>query len=355
MMVAVNPPTVDAMDERPLPPNLAAAYQAVVAVAASPAAANSTTPLAASIVIPTYQRRALVLMAVTAALAQDTALPFEVIVVDNASSDGTDHALRLLAARASGRLRYVRLGENLGRSMSRNAGIALANGAVVCFTDSDCCPTPGWLAAGLASLSDPRVGIVQGRTTAYPEQRQPFFSHFIETTKLDGSYSTSNVFYRRACLIALDGFERQTGYWEDADLGWRARRAGWDSRFSADALVYHQVLPLSPLEWLRWPAHFDCGPAIVARYPERRHHLFLRVWIHWFHAVFDLALLSLPLAAFVRPWLLVLAAPYLVAFPIRHGLAGRWPLVKAALHFAWDLSSFVGLVVSSIRHRALVL
>jgi glycosyltransferase involved in cell wall biosynthesis len=272
-----------------LPPDLAAARSAVVKVVSSAAALVATEPAEASIVIPTHQRRELALMAAEAALAQRVDRPFEVIVVDNASTDGTDVAMHALAERTPGRLRYAQLARDRHRSVARNSGIALATGRVVAFTDSDCVPTAGWLAAGLAALdADPRAGVAQGRTGPPPGQSQPFFSHFIVTDRLDGSYCTSNVFYRREALLAVDGFEAANTTWEDMDLGWRVRRAipstgaisssacgsTASTRSSAWRSSQSRIESWSTGACWRWPArtwrrsHSDTGCGAAGRRPR---------------------------------------------------------------------------------------
>src|SRR5690242_9138788 len=76
-----------------------------------------------------------------AALAAQRHDAFEVIIVDDGSADATGSI-----AVASG-ARVVRHETPRGLSAARNAGIALARGAIVAFTDDDCEPSPGWLAA----------------------------------------------------------------------------------------------------------------------------------------------------------------------------------------------------------------
>ena len=71
-----------------------------------------------------------------------------------------------------------------------------------------------------------------------------------------------------------DGFDPKNMNWEDLDLGWRTRRAGWQAIFVPEALVFHQVMPLSLLEWLKWPLYFQYMPAKAARYPEYRRFYF---------------------------------------------------------------------------------
>jgi GT2 family glycosyltransferase len=340
------------MPDEALPPQLTAARAAVAAAAASPAALAATEPAAVSVVIPTYMRHDLAVMAAEAALGQRLDRPFEVVVVDNASTDDTAAAFRALAARTAGRLRYLRLDRNRGRSVSRNAGIAVAAAPVIAFTDSDCLPTPDWLAGGLAALeADPAIGLVQGRTGPPPGQSPPFFSHFIVTERLDGTHCTSNVFYRRRALLDVDGFDPANVDWEDMDLGYRVRRSGWRASFAESAVVHHQVIPVSARAWLGRPLAYRYWPAAVARYPEHRQHLVLGLWVDRSHVLISLAVPALLLATLVNRRWLGLALPYVVAFPTRHGFGGRWPAAKACLHALWDLIAFAALLFGSIRHR----
>jgi GT2 family glycosyltransferase len=310
-------------------------------------------PPAITVVIPTRQRVGMVRETVEALFVQDTGARFEVIVVDNASTDDTSRVLRELAERAPCDMLAVRMREDGGPAVSRNTGIALARGAYVAFTDSDCIPSRRWLRSCLAAL-DAGADVVQGRTEAPPWQRQPLFSHFIETKRADGSFSTSNVAYRAAALARAGGFDPACDYWEDVDLGWRVARNGGRAAFSDEALVYHQVVAQSPVEWLLHARRFGNWPAKAARYSGFRKHLFLGVWVDRFHALITLSMIGL-IASRADRRFLALAIPYLVAFPFRHGLSGRFPPLKAAAHFARDMVSFAALVGGSIRHRSVVL
>src|SRR5581483_2434095 len=82
---------------------------------------------------------------------------FEVVVVDDGSRDAT-------ADRAEGhalRPRVVRRPRPGGSYAARNDGLAAAGAGLIAFTDSDCLPEPGWLAAGLARLEG-GAGLVAG-------------------------------------------------------------------------------------------------------------------------------------------------------------------------------------------------
>jgi GT2 family glycosyltransferase len=198
------------------------------------------------------------------------------------------------------------------------------------------------------------VGVAQGRTTADPEQPQPLFNHFIETNRFDGSFSTSNVCYRREALEAAGGFDPACDYWEDVDLGWRVRRLGWDAVFVPEALVYHQVIKVSPIDWLIQARRWGNWPAKAARYPEFRRYLFLRLWSDPWHPLFQAFVAGAALSLWRRQFLL-LAVPYLATFPLRGRLVGRQPLLRAAANMARDAVSFISLVTGSIRYKSPVL
>ena len=305
-----------------------------------------------SVVVSTRNHAAWLSAMVHAVMEQSLPHEFELIICDNASTDATAVIMRNEVARARRPLTYVRLQHDLGAAGGRNVGITYARGAFIAFTDSDCIPSAVWLAEALEAFDDNDIGIVQGKTVA-AESRPPLFSHFIETARLDGHFSTSNVVYR-ASALGNHRFDRRCWYWEDTDLGWRVVGSGWRAVFAAGAVVKHQIIRLSPGRWVLWPRRFHNWPAKARRYPTFRRHLFLGVWVRPLHLCYDLALIGMLLG--VRQRLgLVLALPYLASFGRTRGLGGRFPAGKLAAHIAWDTVAFASLVLGSIRYRAVVL
>lgn len=306
-----------------------------------------------SVVVPTRNRRDLLADTLRALLEQD--LPqrsYEILVIDNASTDGTASLLRETARNSPVSFTGIRSKRDRGPAVSRNVGVLNARGRIVAFTDSDCVPTPHWLKSLLQAFAE-GVGVVQGRTMAHPDQSQPLFNHFIETLKFDGSYSTSNVAYLKQAVMGSGGFDPGCSYWEDVDLGWRVHRAGWRAAFASDALVYHQVIRLSAPGWLLNAWHYHLKPATAARYPEFRRYLIGGLWSNPLHPLFQTFVLGIGLGAWRRPFLL-LTLPYLL-FPFRKRLIGRAPLLRATAHMARDGVVLAALLSGSIRFRRPVL
>ena len=78
---------------------------------------------------------------------------FEVVIVDDASSDGTRELLAEARGRGDLALTVLHQDSSRGPAAARNAGWRAATAPLVAFTDDDCRPSPGWLAAGLRALT----------------------------------------------------------------------------------------------------------------------------------------------------------------------------------------------------------
>lgn len=123
-----------------------------------------------SVILPTYNRAALLRSAIGALLQQTAAADtYEIVVVDNNSTDGTAD---LLASIDDGRLRAIREPRQ-GLSFARNSGLAAARGAIVALTDDDVETPRDWIASIAAALAArPDVDAVGGRVLpAWPDDK----------------------------------------------------------------------------------------------------------------------------------------------------------------------------------------
>ena len=269
-----------------------------------------------SVVVSTYQRRER-LPRLIAALEKQTLDPgsFEVLIVDDASTDGTTELLMELAAASPLQLRPLRNERNSGPARGRNNGWRHARGPILAFTDDDCVPAPDWLERGLSAMRD-GVDILVGRTIPAPDQLHQFgaFSRTMSTTD-ERYYATCNIFYRRADLEAVGGFDegfRNPGG-EDTDLAYRVRRIGRRASFAGDVLVHHDVRPSSFRATVKETMRWDGIVRMVARNPReaRREHLWRPYFWKDAHPPVIVATLGLLLTP-VFPPALALTIPYAI-------------------------------------------
>jgi glycosyltransferase involved in cell wall biosynthesis len=195
-----------------------------------------------SVVIATRRRPELLARCLAALRAQT--LPgteYEVIVADDGPDDETRDTVAAARAGDGPSLRYAPVAGRHGPAAARNVGWRLAAAAAVAFTDDDCIPGPGWLAAGLAAL-DRGPAAVRGRVVvprpAVPTDYQRAVG-WLETAE----FVTANCFCRRQALAVVGGFdERFTTAWrEDSDLYFRLLERGERVAHAADAVVVHPV------------------------------------------------------------------------------------------------------------------
>ncbi len=223
----------------------------------------------ASVVVASRNRAHLLPRLVAALEAQEGAPPFEVVIVDDASTDDTPDVLRALASSSPLDLRVETQAVRGGQSAGRDRGWRTARGDLVLFTDDDCVPRPGWVAALADALDE--VDLVQGRTIPAPDQagNEGPFSRTLEVTEANGTYATCNMGYRRTWLEKVDGFDvryRQHAG-EDTDLALRCREEGATFAFAADALVEHDVRPSSLVAALKGTWRWHTLPVTLERHP----------------------------------------------------------------------------------------
>lgn len=320
-------------------------------------------------VVSTYQRAADLPGLIAALQAQTFPLDaFEVVIVDNGSTDGTAEVIERLAERSSLRIRPIRLDVNDGSSGGRNAGWRAARGEVIAFTDDDCLPEPDWLKAGVQALED-GVVLVQGRTE--PQRKVRALERGAGSARMDGLYPTCNVFYRRDVLDETGGFDRSDGvklgfrpgsfgsgygFGEDTMLAWRVARRG-KAVYAPDAVVRHAVTRPRLREYIVRNWIVGSFPALVREVPELRDLLLRR-------KVF-LGYRRLPLyatiAALISPFRWIAAASTLWwivarAREIRRRGGARSSQVAAVpVEMAVDVVSAVALARGDVRARTLVI
>ncbi len=207
-----------------------------------------------SIVIPVYNQLSLTLSCLRS-LAETTPPLYEVIVVDDASTDETPETLPRVE-----NLRYVRQETNQGFVESVNTGARHARAEIVVFLNNDTLLTKGWLEALLAPFEDEKVGAV-GAKLIYPDGRLQEaggiifrdasgwnYGHLEDPSAPEYNFRRQVDYCSGACLaVRRELFERLGGfdplyrpaYYEDTDLAFRLRQAGYQVVYQPRAEVFH--------------------------------------------------------------------------------------------------------------------
>lgn len=328
--------------------------------------------LAASVVI-SVKNRAVLMWDCLAGLSRQSIGRdrFEVILIDNVSSED----LRAVATRAEAELgltiRYDRMREDHGPAPARNHGVSLASAPIIAFTDSDCRPDPEWLAHGLAAFDSPRVAFCTGPVLPKPEGVARTTSKLSFVTRDEHpTFPTANAFYRRELFVGFGGFDISLSYRDpfdratecaDTDLAWRLIEAGYDRRFVPDAIMYHELEDQGLLLWILEPTRLFVLPALVRRHPilrekllTARYFFYPASWLLYLAAAIALA------AALTWTWLLLLVPVLLLAQGIARTRSAN-PLVllrfagRVLLHLPRMLTMTLSLLYGSARFRCLVL
>ncbi|HEX9114501.1 MAG TPA: glycosyltransferase family 2 protein [Anaerolineae bacterium] len=213
-----------------------------------------------SVIIPTYNGLRFLPACLDALRDQNyPAEQTEIIVVDDASTDGTIPFLRDRYPE----VQIVALAHNAGLAAGCNTGAARAHGELLVMLNNDTEVEPGWLAALVAAArGNPEAGAIASKMLLFdrrdtlhnagdimgadgiPRNRgvwQQDAGQFDDLPTVFGGCG-GGVAYRRAAWEAAGGFdERLFMYLEDVDLAWRLQLLGWSAIFAPEARLYHHL------------------------------------------------------------------------------------------------------------------
>jgi len=188
-------------------------------------------------------------------LYAQTYTEFETIIVDNGSADGSVDWLK----REWSQVSVLAQSRNLGFAQANNVGISKAAGQFIVTLNNDTMLEPDWLAALVAGVDAPDVGMVASHIVLW---QQP---HLLDSTGIEVDMAgiawnrgwmqvvsetavSPDVFgpsacaalYRRDMLDEIGLFDENfLAYYEDVDLAWRAQNAGWRCRYAPSARLMH--------------------------------------------------------------------------------------------------------------------
>jgi len=238
----------------------------------------------ATIVIPAYNAVETLPLTLQA-LNRQEATGFEVVVVDDASTDDTSQAARDHAGMLD--LRVLRCRENRGRAQARNFGVEQARSEIILLLDSDIEPSPGYLSAHLALHESLERAVGIGALRYPPYLANQALARYNATRggakvppgqELPGRYFISGLAsFPKALFEAAGKFDpRFSFYGEDQELGLRFKKLGAHLRYVREAVGYHHHLrPLKEMLDLLEIYGRESIPRILELHPEFAAELFV--------------------------------------------------------------------------------
>jgi len=209
------------------------------------------SPIDLSIIIPTFNRRRRLALVLEALARQSAPGRFEVVVVDDGSSDGT--AAELESRSFAYPITLIRQ-VNSGPAAARNRGVQAARGRIVLFIDDDLVPGPDLVGEHLRSHAEESGIAVIGPLLSLPRYRQPWVAW--EQEKLEKQYAairrgdwkpsfrqfwTGNASVARQTLLEAGGFDTSYARAEDVELAARLALRGIHFRFNPKASGLHHA------------------------------------------------------------------------------------------------------------------
>jgi len=207
-------------------------------------------PPMVSVLIPTYCEEEGIEATLEAALRIDYPR-FEIVVVDDGSTDGT--VARVMPYVERGTVRLVRKTVNEGKAMALNDALPCLNGEIVLAIDADAVVEFGILRALVPHFSSARVAAVTGNPRVSNRRSLLSKIQLIEFTSVVGllrraqrvwgriqTVSGVVVAFRKKAILDVGLFDPSMAT-EDIDMSWRLQKRFWDIRYEPKALVWMQV------------------------------------------------------------------------------------------------------------------
>ncbi|HOX25347.1 MAG TPA: glycosyltransferase [Candidatus Krumholzibacteria bacterium] len=280
-----------------------------------------------SFVIPAYNEEANIEATVRGVLAVDYP-DYEVVVIDDCSTDATLALLEPFAAR--GEIRLVRKRVNEGKAMALNDALPVCNGELLFVMDADAVPDPDILKAMVPHFQSPRVGGVTGnprvanRTSFLAKLQAIEFASIISLMR-----RAQRVWGRIMTMSGVVGIFRRealqdVGYYspematEDIDLTWRLQIRHWDIRYESRALMWMHV-PQSLQGLWRQRRRWALGLSQVL-------HRHWRTVLRWEHRRFWPVLIEANLSVFWAYTYVFLSVVWLVSYALGYPPVGASPI-----------------------------
>ena len=197
-------------------------------------------------------------------LLSQTFKDYEIIIVDDASSDRT---LEIIGAFQDDRIKCLKNKEWVGIAKSRNIAIKNSVGKYIFCTDADCTVNKMWIEEGLRCFEANYIG-VEGSLIYVSENYQPTFSTAFMENRSGRHFMTGNVAYYKDIIEAVGGFNEKINHFTDRDLGLKVTKLG-KVCFNKNMIAVHPLVIQTPGRLVRSASHIEGRVYLFKRFGDR--------------------------------------------------------------------------------------
>jgi len=203
-----------------------------------------------SVIVPTYNRKIWLKACLESLVYQEFPKDeFEIIVIDDGSTDGTRQLMKQLIAKQNFKHLHYYYQKHQGSAVARNSGISKAKNAIIACIDDDEIASSNWLSKIISKLESQAMDGVGGLIRVFKPQKiiERYFDICLLNGKntvgisegLPATIPSGNCAFRKKILFEIGLFDPSVGL-EDADLSWRLFFSGYKLAYVLDAITFHR-------------------------------------------------------------------------------------------------------------------
>lgn len=252
-----------------------------------------------SVIVCSYNARGTLENTLDSILSQniDRDFDYEVILVDNNSTDGTREMIESKYSQFSGKLRYV-FEKRQGKSIAANTGVKESRGEIIVFTDADCTVGENWLNEMARTYKEYPADAVLGKITLMlPERKKLFPADFLQKRLAHVDYGNqimeipdkdlvgANMSYKREIFSEFSGFKQLFWPCDDTEFSRRISKNGKRKFYSPGAEAFHWIPDSRLVKEYFFKQSFEWGKVNILleleniSYPNAIRHTFVK-WIN---------------------------------------------------------------------------
>jgi glycosyltransferase involved in cell wall biosynthesis len=224
-----------------------------------------------SVIIPTYNRKEILLKCLTSLESQSYPLDrFEIIVVDDGSSDGTIQLIEEYSKKSKIKIKIIAQ-ENAGPGLARNLGVQNSAGEILGFTEDDIRVDAKWIANAVRYFASNDVDGLEGKTLL--EDSDESLRAFEKEYRI--GFLPCNMFVKKSVFNSIGGYDgnyfdanKKLYFREDADFGFTLIEKSYKFILAEDVVVFHPAQFFKISDYYRHVRRYYFDPLLYRKHPK---------------------------------------------------------------------------------------